>query len=91
MHFKNNLVMIAETGSYIFRWRFRRRRSRLCLSSLIIHTDTKYRKQKWADDDQDDQIDTKLITAWKISWSCDRLINWRADRLIRWLVEKLPN
>jgi len=32
----NNWKMIAETRSYIFRWRSRFRRRRVCLSSLII-------------------------------------------------------
>ena len=31
----NNWEMIAEMRSYIFRWRFRRRRRRFCLSSLL--------------------------------------------------------
>ena len=31
----NNCEIIAETGSYIFRWRSRFRRRRVCLSSLI--------------------------------------------------------
>ena len=34
----NNWKMIAETRSYIFRWRFRFRRRRVCLSSLILFT-----------------------------------------------------
>ena len=33
----NNCDIIEETRSYIFRWRSRCRRSRLCLSSLIAH------------------------------------------------------
>ena len=32
----NNCEIIAETGSYIFRWRSRFRRRRVCLSSLLI-------------------------------------------------------
>ena len=32
----NNWKMIAEKWSYIFRWRFRFRRRRVCLNSLII-------------------------------------------------------
>ena len=33
----NNWKMIAETRSYIFRWRSRFRRRRVCLSSLMLH------------------------------------------------------
>ena len=35
----NNWKMIAETRSYIFRWRSRFRRRRVCLSSLLLSND----------------------------------------------------
>ena len=34
----NNWKMVAETRSYIFRWRFRFRRRRVCLSSLLLQS-----------------------------------------------------
>ena len=55
----NNWKMIAETRSYIFRWRSRSRRRRGCLSSLILRininasaivfsqTKTKKRRKPW--------------------------------------------
>ena len=36
----NNCEIIAETGSYIFRWRSRFRRRRVCLSSLLLNRRT---------------------------------------------------
>ena len=37
----NNWKMISETRSYIFRWRSRIRRRRVCLISLICHHDSR--------------------------------------------------
>ena len=36
----NNCEIFAETGSYIFRWRSRFRRRRVCLSSLLLNRRT---------------------------------------------------
>ena len=40
----NNWKMIAETRSYIFRWRSRCRRHRICVNSLVIHIMKRKRK-----------------------------------------------
>ena len=40
----NNWKMIAENRSYIFRWRSRFRRRRVCLSSLMTQQDTQTKK-----------------------------------------------
>ena len=63
----NNWKMIGETRSYIFRWRSRSRRRRVCLSSLsTVH-------HKWDEEKQNDclQVRNPRPTAY-IEYSCTR-------------------